>query len=83
MKSFSFSDLNRQSGEVLDAALAEPVTLEKRGKPKLIMMSVEAYDRLASFRRAFTIDNAPDWVHEELMEGVAELIEDGDAAEPR
>ena len=36
MKSFSFSDVNRQSGEVLDAALAGPVTLEKRGKARLV-----------------------------------------------
>lgn len=83
MKSFSFSDLNRQSGEVLDAALANPVTLEKRGKAKLVMMSVESYERLARFQRAFTIETAPDWVHDELMAGIDEILSDDDAAHAR
>jgi PHD/YefM family antitoxin component YafN of YafNO toxin-antitoxin module len=57
MKSFSFADLNR-SDEVLDAALVAPVTLEKPGKASLVMMSVEAYEKLARLQRAFTIENA-------------------------
>lgn len=80
MKSFSFSDLNRQSGEVLDAALAGPITLEKRGKPRLVVMSVEAYQRLAKLQRAFTIENAPDAVHDELMAGIGEILGESDAA---
>ncbi|WP_246617930.1 hypothetical protein [Rhizobium populisoli] len=32
MELFSFSDMNRASGEILEAALIEPVTLTKRGK---------------------------------------------------
>lgn len=83
MKTFAFSDLNRQSGEVLDAALAAPVTLTKRGKPKLVVMSVEAYDRFSRMQRAFTIENAPDDVHEELMAAVEEILGDSDAAKPR
>lgn len=83
MKSFSFSDLNRQSGEVLDAALAGPVTLNKRGKARLVMMSVEAYDRLVRLQRAFTLETAPDWVHDELMAGIDEILGEDDAAEPR
>lgn len=83
MKSYSFSDLNRQSGEVLDAALAGAVMLEKRGKPRIVMMSVEAYERLASFQRAFTIENAPDWVHDELMAGINEMLGEDDAADAR
>jgi prevent-host-death family protein len=83
MKSFSFSDLNRQSGEVLDAALAGPVTLEKRGKPRLVIMSVEAYERLARQPRAFTIEDAPDHIHAELMAGINEILGEEDAAETR
>lgn len=73
MKSFAFSDLNRQSGEVLDAALAGPVTLTKRGKPKLVVMPVEEYERL-TYPRAYTIYDAPDHVREELLAGLEELI---------
>lgn len=84
VRTFSLSELNRQPGEVVDAALAAPVTLEKRGKPRLVMMSVEAYERMASLRRSFTIENAPDWVHEELMTGLEELLsENDDDAQPR
>lgn len=81
MKSYAFSDLNRQSGEVLDAALAAPVLLEKRGKPKLVMMSVDTYERMARFQRAFTIENAPDWVHAELMAGIDETLSEDNVAD--
>lgn len=39
MKQFTFSDVNRASGEILEAALVEPVTLTKRGKEKLVILS--------------------------------------------
>jgi len=73
MKSFAFSDLNRQSGEVLDAALAAPVTLTKHGKPKVVMMSVEDYQRL-TYPRAYSIDDAPDEVIEELLVGLDAIV---------
>jgi prevent-host-death family protein len=73
MKSFSFSDLNRQSGEVLDAALAGPVKLTKRGKPKIVMMPVEEFERL-TVPRAYTIENAPDHIRDMLMEGLDEIL---------
>jgi len=82
MKTFAFSDLNRQSGEVLDAALMGPVTLTKRGRPRLVVMSVEAYAELDQLR-AFTVAGAPDHIHEELMEGLNEILEDDDAASTR
>ena len=73
MKSFAFSDLNRQSGEVLDAALAAPVTLTKRGKPKLVVMSVEQFERL-TYPRAYSIYDAPQHVREELLAGLEDII---------
>ncbi len=76
MKSFAFSDLNRHSGEVLDAALAAPVTLNKRGKPKLVMMSVEQYERMMRYPRAYTIENSPPEVLRDLLEGLDQLLED-------
>ena len=76
MKSFAFSDLNRQSGEVLDAALAAPITLTKHGKPKLVVLSVEQFERMARHQRAYTIENAPDHVLQELLAGLDALIKD-------
>lgn len=75
MKTFSLSDLNRQSGEVVDAAMAGPVSLTKRGKPKLVMMPYDVYERINP-TKAYTIENAPDAVNDELMEALEEIIED-------
>lgn len=46
MKSFSLSELNRKPGEVADAAIVAPVSLTKRGKPRLVMMPVSHYESL-------------------------------------
>jgi prevent-host-death family protein len=43
---YSTSDLSRKSGDIIARALQGPVTITQRGKPRLIMMSVEEYNRL-------------------------------------
>lgn len=79
MKSFTLSDLNRHPGEVVDAALAAPVSLTKRGKPKLVIMPYEAYERL-SVTRSYTVEDAPDAVNDELLEALDEILgESGNA----
>lgn len=71
MKTFSFSDLNRHPGEVLDAALAEPVTLTRHGKPKLVVVPVESWNVLRH-GRSFAVENAPEEVVDALLEALAE-----------
>lgn len=83
MKEFSFSDLNRRSGDVLDAALAEPVKLMKRGKAKIVMLPQEQYERMRDAARpneqaAFTLDTAPEEDIENLMAGFQEIIDQAD-----
>lgn len=83
MKEFSFSDLNRRSGDVLDAALAGPVSLVKRGKAKIVMLPQDQYDRLRDAARpneptAFTLDSAPEEHIEELMAGFQEIIDEAE-----
>lgn len=83
MKEFSFSDLNRRSGDVLDAALAEPVSLMKRGKAKIVMLPQDQYERLRdaarpSEQRAFTLDTAPEEDIAMLMTGLQEIIDEDD-----
>ena len=39
---YSTSDLSRKSGDIIARALQAPITITQRGKPRLIMMSVEA-----------------------------------------
>lgn len=50
MKSMSARDAKNGFGLLLDTARAEPVTIEKHGRPVVIVMSVEEYGRLASGR---------------------------------
>lgn len=82
MKEFSFSDLSRRSGDVLDAALAGKVSLAKRGKRKVMMMPIEEYERLerrAAARReetAFTLANASDEDLDNLATGFQQILDD-------
>lgn len=84
MKAFSFSDLNRRSGEVLDAALAEPVSLNKRGRPRIVMLPLEHYERLKDLARqrdeptAFTLQTAPDEDIAALVAGFQDILDSED-----
>jgi prevent-host-death family protein len=80
MKAFSFSDLSRRSGDVLDAALAGPVSLVKRGKTKVVMLPVEQYSTLVDRARAntaFTLDTATDEDIEALTEAFEDIAANG------
>lgn len=46
MRQFSFTDVNRQPGEVLDAAMDQPVLLTRRGKEKLVIVRAELFRSL-------------------------------------
>ena len=76
MKQFTFSDMNRVSGEILETAMIEPVALTKRGKEKLVILSAAQYRQLvgSSHVVAHTLEDAPDDVHDELMSGLEALI---------
>jgi prevent-host-death family protein len=43
---YSTSDLSRKSGDIIARALQAPVTITQRGKPRLIVLSVEEYNKL-------------------------------------
>lgn len=81
MKQFTFSDMNRASGEILEAALIEPVSLTKRGKDKLVILTAEQYRKLVgrSHTQAYDLLEAPEDIHQELMTGLDELIRADDA----
>lgn len=46
MKNMSAKDANNGFGLLLDTARAEPVIIEKHGRPVVLVLSVEEYDRL-------------------------------------
>jgi prevent-host-death family protein len=46
MKSMSAKDAKNGFGLLLDTARAEPVTIEKHGRPVIVVLAVEEYERL-------------------------------------
>ncbi len=74
-KVFTTSDMSRRSGDIIAEALREPVTITQRGKPRLVVMSVEDYGTLlksADHRQAFTIEDMSD----ELFEAFEQAVEE-------
>lgn len=65
---YSTSDLSRKSGDIIARALQGPITITQRGKPRLILMSVEEFHRLTKKRedlhRVMSIGEIPDDVSE-------------------
>ena len=74
MTSYSTSDLSRRSGDVIADALRKPVTITQRNKPRLVILSIEDYRRLAAHgdtRKSGTIESMSD----ELFEAFKEAAE--------
>jgi PHD/YefM family antitoxin component YafN of YafNO toxin-antitoxin module len=73
--------MNRASGEILEAALIEPVSLTKRGKDKLVILTAEQYRKLIgrSHTHAYDLLKAPEDIHQELMTGIDDIIESDNA----
>ena len=62
MKRFSTADLNKQIGDITDAASREPVMLRRHKKPRFVLMSYEHYERMRTGgdpRRAHSISEMP------------------------
>lgn len=61
-RSFTTHDLNKQVGDVTDAAARAPVIITRHRKPRFVMMSYEHYQRLREAmdpRRAFGAGETP------------------------
>ncbi|HME85766.1 MAG TPA: type II toxin-antitoxin system prevent-host-death family antitoxin [Roseiarcus sp.] len=62
MRSFTTNDLNKQVGEVTDAAAKAPVMITRHRKPRFVMMSYEHYLRIKETidpRRAYGAGETP------------------------
>lgn len=46
MKTMSAKDAKNAFGMMIDLARAEPVTIEKHGRPVVVVLSVEEFERL-------------------------------------
>lgn len=67
MHVFTSQELQRNVGQVQEAALSEPVVVTHHGRPRLVVMSMAEYDRLRGRRRMMGgVDDLPDEVTEQL-----------------
>jgi antitoxin Phd len=46
MKEAAATDVKNKFGQMLEAVMSEPVTIEKNGRPVAVMMSMAEYERL-------------------------------------
>jgi prevent-host-death family protein len=64
MASVTSAEFQRNLGRYQDKALSEPVTITKNGRERLVLLSVEEYQRLKRRdRRVFrTVDLPDEWI---------------------
>lgn len=51
MRSLSARDAKNRFGFLIDMARAEPVVIEKHGRPVVVVLSVEQYERMEKMGR--------------------------------
>ena len=71
---YTTSDLSRKSGDIIAEALRHPVTITQRSKPRLVLLSIEDYERLrhrADARSTGTIETMSDGLLAEIEDAVA------------
>lgn len=64
MTKISSAEFQRNLGLYQDKALSEPVTITKNGRERLVLLSVDEYDRLKRRdRRVFRTEDLPEeWI---------------------
>jgi prevent-host-death family protein len=79
MATYSTSDLSRKSGDIIAEALRRPVTITQRGKPRLMIVRIDDYERMraaSDTRRHFRLDAMPDDLSQQFDEAVARLADE-------
>ncbi len=69
MATFSTSELSRKSRDIIAEALRRPVTITQRNKPRLVLLSIEDYQRLmsqADTHKAGRLEAMPDDLFNEV-----------------
>ena len=66
MKSVSAQELQSNAGEVQDLALQEPVAIKRDGREQLVLLSIDAYNRLLTARKSFAVEELPEWIIERV-----------------
>ena len=76
MKTYSFTDVSKTPGMVLEEALKSPVVLTKRGKEKLVVVSASYFRRLTGRPHAevYSIHELPRKIAKQLDEGLDAIL---------
>jgi PHD/YefM family antitoxin component YafN of YafNO toxin-antitoxin module len=81
MRSFTTNDLNKQVGEVTDAATKAPILITRHRKPRFVMMSHEHYQRIKAAsdpRRVYGRGETPDEIAGLFSDALDRLIKEGE-----
>ena len=73
MRNFTSTELANKTGDVLAAAAQEPVNIQRHGKARYVLLSVEQFERLsarADLRRAVHVADLPE---DEAVQLIAHL----------
>jgi len=81
VRAFTTNDLNKQVGEVTDAATKAPIVITRHRKPRFVMMSYEHYQKFktADPRRVYGAGEAPDEITDLFADAIERLAK-GDGA---
>ena len=76
MKTYSFTDVSKTPGAILDEALKSPVVLTKRGKEKLVVVPADYFRRLTArpHAGAYSIHELPDEIGKQLDDGLDAIL---------
>lgn len=72
---FTTSDMSRRSGDIIAEAIRQPVTITQRDKPRLVILNVEEFEKMArsaDHRRVLT----PETIDEELVRKMEIAVEE-------
>jgi len=58
MKTMAAKEAKDQFGALLDAARREPVTIARKGRPVVVVLSIEDYQRLEALEDAYWAEQA-------------------------
>lgn len=82
MRTFKAQDMQRQSASLQEAAIVEPVVITYHDRPRLVLMSMEEYDRIRGRERTVgSVEDLPGSIVSDL-EGVEQSDEFEEDPEP-
>lgn len=79
----STSDFSRRSGDIIAEALRQPVTINQRSKPRLVILNIEDHERMrrqADTRTAGTLETMQDRLLDEVESAIEAYADDDESA---